>query len=269
MIEKGIASAGLVAFIVTGKFCDSLPLHRQEKQFQRIGVDPSRKTMAQWMITAGKACEPVMAVLRDRVRAGPVLQIDETTVQVMGEEGRKNTSRSYMWVARGGPAEEPAVVYRYSPSRSQRVASEILGEYEGYLQSDGYEAYDGACRGREELKHVGCWAHARRGFTDAEKMTKGSGGAEEALELIRRLYRAEAERDSHSDQTEFARRRREQVEPVLEELKGWLEARSLQVPPQSAVGKAVGYTLGASGSPSLNGYSGKGVWFPGRLPDSH
>ena len=99
LIDKGIASAGLLAYIVTSKFCDCLPLYRQEKQFERIGVELSRRTMADWMIAASEACAPLVKVLEDRLRSGPLLQLDETTVQVMDEPGRENTTVSYMWVA--------------------------------------------------------------------------------------------------------------------------------------------------------------------------
>ena len=102
IIDKGIATAGLLANIVTGKFCDALPLYRQEKQFLRYGVELARQTMADWMIEVAKACAPVMEALEKHLRSGPILRMDETTVQVMGEEGRANTTTSYMWVARGG-----------------------------------------------------------------------------------------------------------------------------------------------------------------------
>ena len=96
VIDKGIASAGLLAYIVTSKFCDSLPLYRQEKQFERIGVELSRRTMADWMIAASQACAPLMKILEGRLRSGPLLQLDETTVQVMDEPGRANTSLTHL-----------------------------------------------------------------------------------------------------------------------------------------------------------------------------
>jgi len=228
VIDKGIATAGLLAFIITAKFCDHLPLYRQEKQFARIGVDLSRKTMADWMIKVAAACAPVMQAMAGRLRAGPVLQIDETTVQVLGEEGRADTAKSFMWVARGGPAEAPVIIYRYSPTRAAVMAEQILADYEGYVQTDGYGGYDAVCR-REGLVHVGCWAHLRRGFTDAKKKSsKNSGSANQILALIARLYAAEHERDRFEDEQEFAVHRRRQK-------------KSEQVPPSTALGQAVKY----------------------------
>jgi transposase len=241
VIDKGIATAGLLAFIITAKFCDHLPLYRQEKQFARIGVDLSRKTMADWMIKVAGACAPLMRAMEGRLRAGPVLQIDETTVQVLGEEGRADTTKSFMWVARGGPVDAPVIVYRYSPTRAAATAEQILADYQGYVQTDGYGGYDGVCR-REGLVHVGCWAHTRRGFTDAKKKSsKNSPSANEILALIARLYAAEHERDRFDDEQQFAAWRREQVEPVLRKIRRWLDKKSEQTPSSVALGEAVKY----------------------------
>ena len=137
LIPKGLASEGLLAFIATAKFCDALPLYRQERQFARLGVELSRRTMSDWMIAAATACQALMEALLDKLRCGPILAIDETTVQVLKEQDRANTDTSYVWVARGGPPDEPVVVYRYEPSRAARVAFQIIGDYQGYVQTDG------------------------------------------------------------------------------------------------------------------------------------
>ena len=244
IIDKGIASAGLLAYIVTGKFCDSLPLYRQQKQFARIGVDLSRRTMADWMIAASEACTPLMKLLEARVRSGPLLQLDETRLQVLGEPGRANTTQSYMWVARGGPPEAPVILYHYAPSRGTEVAIEMLGDYEGFVQTDGYEVYDRACDGAKNVVHVGCFAHARRMFHDAHKSSKKAGSAEEALATVAGLYRVEKLRPLYKDPWEFAAERRRQAEPILTEFRSWLERRALQIPPETLLGKAIGYTLG-------------------------
>jgi transposase len=191
IIDKGIASAGMLAYIVASKFCDYLPLYRQEKQFQRIGVELSRRTMADWMIAVSEACAPLMAVMERRVRSGPILQLDETTVQVLDEPGRANTSTSYMWAARGGVPGQPIILYHYAPSRATEVAKQMLGGFEGYLQTDGYEVYDRISETTDNVVHVGCWAHARRKFFEAQKSSKKGGSAEVALSMIGKLYRAE------------------------------------------------------------------------------
>ena len=244
IIDKGIASAGLLAYIVTSKFCDSLPLYRQQKQFARIGVELSRRTMADWMIAASEACAPLMKLLEAKVRSGPLLQLDETRLQVLGEPGRANTALSFMWVARGGPLEAPVILYHYAPSRGTEVAVQMLGDYEGYVQTDGYEVYDRACDGARNVVHVGCFAHARRMFHDAHKNSKKAGSAEEALATVARLYSVEKLRELYKDPQEFAAERRRKVEPILTEFRSWLERRAAQVPPETLLGKAIGYTLG-------------------------
>ena len=98
LIPKGLASEGLLAFIATAKFCDALPLYRQERQFARLGVHLSRRTMSDWMIAAATACQALMEALLDKLRCGPILAIDETTVQVLKEQERANTDTSYVWV---------------------------------------------------------------------------------------------------------------------------------------------------------------------------
>lgn len=243
IIDKGIATSGLLAYISTAKFCDALPLYRQEKQFSRIGVDLSRQTMADWMIRAAEACEPILRILRGRARAGPVLQMDETTVQVLEEPGRKNTTKSFMWVLHGGRVGQQVILYHYAPTRSAEVAAELLGDYQGWVQTDGYEAYDKVCS-RSGVRHVGCWAHARRMFSDAKKASSKSGSADEALALIAKLYAVEADRATIPDGPQFAAHRQAQVGPLLDRLRSWLERKRDQVLPSSALGEAVSYTLG-------------------------
>ena len=118
LIPKGLASEGLLAFIATAKFCDALPLYRQERQLARLGVELSRRTMSDGMIATAGACELLLELLLERLHGGPKPQIDETTVQVLKEPDRANTTVSYVWVARGGPPETPVLVYRYEPSRA-------------------------------------------------------------------------------------------------------------------------------------------------------
>ena len=237
LIDKGIASAGLLAYIVTSKFCDCLPLYRQEKQFERIGVELSRRTMADWMIAASEACAPLMKVLEERLRSGPLLQLDETTVQVMDEPGRENTNVSYMWVARGGSPEAPVILYHYAPSRGGEVAKEMHREFQGYLQTDGYEVYDRVCEGATKVIHAGCWAHVRRKFFEAQKSSKKAGSAEMALSTIGKLYRAEGERAVHTKPDEFAAARRRIVEPILAEFRTWLERALYKFPREHSWGR--------------------------------
>ena len=134
IIDKGIATAGLLAHILTAKFCDALPFYRQEKQFSRLGADLGRATMCNWAMKVAAACQPVLDLLHREIRSGPLINIDETTVQVLDEPGRAATTKSYMWVCRGGSPGNPGILYHYAPSRSSAVAKALLGDYEGVVQ---------------------------------------------------------------------------------------------------------------------------------------
>ena len=249
LIPKGLASAGLLAFIATAKFCDALPLYRQQRQFARLGVELSRRTMSDWMIAAAAACEPLLELLVERLRSGPALQIDENTVQVLKEPNRDNTTKSYVWVARGGPPEAPVLVYRYEPSRGAWVAADVIGDYQGYVQTDGYGGYERPCS-RPGIVHVGCWAHLRRAFKEAadaqSKVSNRVGTAHQALAYIAKLYRIESELSEYrqSDPDQFAAERRARAQPVLDKMYGWLRQKQDQVPPRTAVGKAISFALG-------------------------
>jgi len=121
MIPQGIASEGLVAYILVSKFADALPFYRQERIFERLGVEIGRGTMANWAIYVGQRCEPLMDLLWREICSGPIINMDETPVQVLNEPGKPATSKSYMWVFCGGDLMRPALYFRYDPSRSGEV----------------------------------------------------------------------------------------------------------------------------------------------------
>ncbi len=246
IIPQGIVTAGLVAYVATSKFVDAQPFYRQEKQFARIGVDISRATMSNWMIHVGKQCKPLIQLLHSEVLSGPVVNIDETRVQVMNEQGRLNTSQSYMWVFLGGPRDGPSLIYQYQPIRAGDVAKKFLGEYSGYVQTDAYAGYNAL--ESAEIRLLGCWAHARRKFMDLVKATKKSGcksgSADVALSFIRNLYQIEkkvVEMELSPD--DIYRVRQEESKPILDKFLEWLNKRTIETPPKGLLGKAISYTL--------------------------
>ncbi len=249
IIPKGIATPGLLAHVAVSKYADALPLYRQEKMFERCGVEISRSTMAGWMVMAAKSCTPVMDLLYKELQTGPLINVDETPAQVLNEPGRANTTKSYMWVFRGGDPEKPVLIYRYSPTRSGQIAREVLQGYRGYCQTDAFSGYDGLEQAIEGIELVGCFAHARRNFVkviDARgKGVKGkTGSAEVALGYIGQLYKIEkAARAAELSVSEIERFRKERAGPILEEFKVWLEKRKDQTPPKGFLGKAINYTL--------------------------
>ncbi|KHK00153.1 Accessory secretory protein Asp1 [Desulfovibrio sp. TomC] len=241
IIPQGIVTPGLLAHVVVAKYADALPLYRQEDQ-----LDISRGTLAGWIIRVAKACNPLIDMIIAEIHSGPIVNMDETTVQVLRELDRANTSKSYMWVARGGTPGKPVVLFRYHPPRAGSVAAEILGDFKGYLQTDGYSSYE-ALGEREGLRHLGCMAHVRRKFVEVEKTAgkKGKGGtAHAALDLIGKLYDVERQAEKQKLKPEqIATLRAEKSRPILDKLKALLDARVASTPPKSLLGKTIGYAI--------------------------
>ena len=146
----------------------ALTLYRQEQILQRIGVDIPRATLANWMIQIGNLIQPVINLLRDRLLTYDILHMDETTVQVLNEPDKKAQSKSYLWVQRGGPPDKPVILFDYDATRGQSVPLRLLDGFKGIIQTDGYAGYN-AVVNQNNLVHLGCWAHARRKFSEAVK----------------------------------------------------------------------------------------------------
>jgi transposase len=198
------------------------------------------------MVMAADCCKVIMSLLQRELLSGPLINADETPVQVLNEPGRANTTKSYMWVFRGGTPGKEVVLYRYSPTRSAQVPREILEDYRGYLQTDAFSAYDQFDDKGSGIVLVGCFAHARRNFVkviDARpKAMKKTGSAEVALGYIRRLYEIE-KIARHLPCDEIRMLRKEKSEPIMEEFKAWMDERVRRTPPKGLLGKALSYAL--------------------------
>jgi transposase len=240
LLPKTIASASLLAYIIVSKYVDSNPLYRQEKMFARVKAEISRQSMARWLIQLYGKLLPLYNLLEERLLEGVYLQMDETTVQVLKEAGKKATSKSYMWV-RHLPGDQPIVLYDYSPSRSGEVPKQRLDGFKGYLQVDGYDGYSKACRDYELIR-LGCFDHVRRKFFDASKTAGGKSIGSKGVKLIDKLYKIEKRIKDESVAKKYEIRNKESKE-VLDELKSWLESVRGRVTPKSVAGKAVNYCL--------------------------
>ncbi len=243
-IPKSNASPSLLANIATGKFLDALPLYRQSRQFERIGINLPRATLANWMVRCGELIQPLINLMQDQVNGYPVQQIDETRVQVLKEPGKQAATQSYMWVQRGGPPESQVILFTYAPSRSQTVAEQLLLGYQGFLQTDGYAAYANVCA-KYGLRQLGCWAHVRRKFDEAlkaqgKKPPNPNSLSHQALQMIQQLYRVEAE-IKDVPQEERLRIRQERALPILTKIKVWLDRTITQATPSSLTGNALAY----------------------------
>lgn len=247
MIPKSITTPSLLSHIFISKFCDALPFYRQEQQFKRYGVEINRSNMCNWALKISDRLKPLLEMLRLYVLSGPLINIDETTVQVLNEPGRKPQSKSYSWVFLGGGPEMPGLYYHYAPSRSGKIAEEFLNDYQGYVQTDGYAGYN-FLDSKPGIAHCGCWAHVRRKFNDvihaagSKNMRKGK--ANHAMSVIRGLYLIEREaKNKGLDEEQTYQLRKKESKPIIDEFEIWLKEHALVIPPKSLLGKAFSYTL--------------------------
>ena len=244
-VAKAMGSVNLMTYIVIAKYADGLPLYRLENIIKRYGGNISRATLANWMIALSKQVQPLINLLREHQHSGSLIMADETRVQVLKEPGYSSTGYKYMWVTLGGPPKEQSVLFEYDPSRGKEIPLRLLDGFEnGFLQTDGYAAYNEVCI-QNALIHLGCWDHARRKFKDAEKaqpknkktkITK----ADMALSMINKLYLIEREIKSHSPTEKFKVRQQKSV-PQLNKLKKWLDNNRAKIAKDSLTGKAMTY----------------------------
>jgi transposase len=240
-LPKSNASPDFLAMLLTTKFIDGLPLARFEQVLERHGAKVPRQTLARWVIGTGGLLQPLHNLARDALLEGPFIHMDETVVQVLKEKDKSPTSNSYMWVQTGGPPDKPVVIYDYDPTRSGTVPTRLLQGYRGYLMTDGYEGYNALAK-TEGIEHLVCWAHVRRRFVEASRVQpKGrKGHADEALELIGRLYGVERKHKEASVPERWVARQQLSL-PILAQLRAWLTKMLSAVVPNSALGKALSY----------------------------
>ena len=229
-IPKSVATPELLSYITVSKYADGLPLYRLNQMFKRLDIAISRTNLANWMIKCGALVQPMINLLEDKLLEQPCVHIDETTVQVLKEPGKKASSKSYFWVRRAANI----ILFHYSPSRSASVAKTLLADYTGTIMTDGYVGYDNL-----NVRKLGCWAHARRYFIKVLDQAEHKG-AREMVDLIGELYATEKQiKDQPPDKKHSTRK--EQSAAVLERIKT-LKNKSLQsCAPQSLFGKALGY----------------------------
>lgn len=245
LITHGIATPSLVSCIIMDKFADALPLYRQSKIWERVGIDISRANMSRWILEAAKHCQPLYDRLLSSAVASTVINMDETPVQVLKEPERQDDQTSYMWVM---CTREPAPVrlFHYDPSRGHQVAENLLEGFQGYLQTDGLVGYKLIGR-KEGIVHVSCLAHIRRKFADVIKTSgknRKHGVADTVIDLISKIYQREKMlRSAHPklNRENFLHERRESLTPIFSKLHDLIEEYLPQTPPKTNLGKALNY----------------------------
>ena len=239
VIDKGLATPGLLAQVLVAKYADHLPLYRQEKIFERAGLKLARSTLAEWVGACGVHLQPLADALRDAILAHRVVHADETPVQML-QPGNKKTHRAYLWAYAPGAFEDlKAVVYDFTEGRSGEYARQFLGDWKGSLVCDDYGGYKASFA--QGITEVGCMAHARRKFFDLHASSK-SQLAEQALVYIGALYDAEREA-KELDNQDRRRLRQARSKPIADALHTWMLAQRERVPDGSATAKTLDYSL--------------------------
>src|SRR5436190_8542698 len=240
IIEKGLASDRVVIETVVGKYCDHLPLYRQAAILEReAGLEIGRATLDGWVMRVGELLQPVVSAMRQDLLRGSYLQADETVVPVQMHDKRGADHQAYLWQY-GKPGGE--TVFEFCMGRGREGPQKFLGQWEGILQTDGYQAYD--TTGGPKLVHVGCWAHARRKFVDAVKVNPDDGAAVQMVLRMDALFLVD--RDARKKQVTGEERlaaRRQHAEVWAEEIRQDCVKLAPAVLPKSALGKAITYTL--------------------------
>ena len=234
-VDKCMAGPGLLAYVVTSKLADHLPLYRLEQIFARQQVRIHRSTLSGWMAAAARIIEPLHQLMCDRVRQSDVIHTDDTIVPVQ-QPGHCRQGRLWTYV---GDEEHPYIVYDFTPTRSAQGPLAWLGTWKGFLQADAYAGYD-KLYARGDVIEVACWAHARRKFFDAQE--SDAARSLWMLEMIRKLYAVE-ELAKDKPPPEKLRLRQTQSKPILEQIRLWLIEQQAQVLPRSPIAQAMGYCL--------------------------
>jgi transposase len=261
-LGKCTATTSLLAYIITSKYADGLPLYRLEHMLKRLGHEISCTSMAHWVIRLDDVFKPLINLMREVQNSSDYLQADESRMYVLKEDGKTAQSDKWMWVTRGGPPGRPSVLFEYDPSRAGKVPVRLLDDFYGILQADGYSGYGKVCRDND-ITRIGCWDHARRKFVEATKAAKPQGKgkptnvskADVVLSHINKLYAIERKIKELSVSERY-RIRQELSVPALKTLKTWLETNAGRVAKGTLTRTAMDYTLNQW--PTLVGYCERG-----------
>jgi transposase len=249
-IEKGTAGAALLAYTIVSKYQDGLPLYRLERQFKRYGLIISRATLSGWMGQAAKTLEPIYDKMVEDLIVGQIVHSDETPMPML-DPGAGKTKQGYMWThARKQIGDQGAItVYQFTLGRHGKNPQEFLKNLEGVVHADRYQGYGKLFtpdkEGKIRCRLAACWAHVRRYFWDALVIDSQSIGRE-VFDMINGLYSVEHHADKEKMTFEERRLyRSEKSEPILQKIYDWLKEYKTKVPPRTALGKAIRYTLNA------------------------
>jgi transposase len=236
-VAKCMAAPSLIANVIINKYANHLPLYRQSKMLLQESIDIPPNTLGNWVMQSGRTLLPLGEALWEQIKLVKNLQVDETPVELLEKKGK-----GYMWCYHSLQENNRFIVFEYCNTRGQENVNKRLEKYQGILQNDGYAGYN-KVRAQEGIVAIGCFAHCRRHFAEVLKIG-ASGKAAEAVAYIGKLYGIEQEaREQALSYEQRKDLRQEKAKPVLQEFEAWLTQTKQQVPPQSAIGKAINYAV--------------------------
>ncbi len=239
-IDKGIPGPHLLAQILSDKYIDHLPLYRQAKRYEREGMRIPDATLGDWLRQSVQLLEIIYSKIREKVLRSGYLMGDETTIRVLQSDKKGSTHLGYYWVYYDPADKLPLFIYQQG--RAAVYPKEHLVFFSGYLQTDGYEAYEKLARELTTIVLVGCWAHVRRKFEDALQVDRENAAT--IRSLIQKLYTIEREcREQGLSNEQRLAARQQQAVPVLEKIKAVLDHFSLTLTPKNPLAVATAYSL--------------------------
>jgi transposase len=238
-LPKAIVGPGLLAQIIIDKYVDHLPLYRQLERFKREGINIPYSTIGDWVKNGCTLIDPLYESLKKLIVQSNYLHADESPIKVLDKDKKGTTHRGYYWVYHNSI--DGLVWFDYQEGRGREGPVEVLKDFKGYLQTDGYTVYD-FFKEDKDITVLHCMAHARRMFFEAKDNDKAV--AEYALEQIGLLYNIERKaKEQQLDPEQILQLRQTEAVPMLESLGRWMKETYLKVLPKSAIGKALGYSI--------------------------
>ena len=238
-IDKCMAGPGLLAQVIIDKYVDHLPLYRQEQRFSRVGITLAPSTLCNWKSSVCNLITPLYDALVKEVLQTNYLHVDETPIKVLDQDKAGTTHRGYFWVYHN--SHQKIVIFDYRKGRDGEGPSEILKNFIGHLQADGYQVYEDF-DDSSGIMLLHCMAHARRKFSEA--LDNDKARSEYVLQHMQQLYAIEQQaRDKKMSFDEIYQLRQQQAIPILEHLGKWMKESYVQVTPKSSIGKALAYSI--------------------------
>lgn len=240
LLEKCMAGEGLLAQMIVDKYLDHLPIHRQLQRYLRMGVTIAQSTSNDWFRMVLNHLHALYDAHKRVTLVTSYLGVDETPIRVMDEDKKGTTHRGYYWVYHN--TEQKLMLFDYRPGRGREGPDDILKNFHGYLQTDGYGVYEDFDR-RPGITLLHCMAHVRRKFHEA--LQNDQPRAEYALALFQQLYAIERSiKDEALTGDAIVQLRQQQALPILQTLKNWMtEEYPKLVVKKSAIVQAMSYFL--------------------------